>query len=89
MGDSYLDDDGGAEVVAVEEAAQPGALWVRVGPVWEGEQVRGEPGVWVDYQKIHLQSPLSGVLLFTPAVWRQLAAAVEARLTEREKPGDG
>jgi hypothetical protein len=37
MIDGYLDDDGGPEVVAVEEAGPgciPQSLWVRVGPVF-------------------------------------------------------
>jgi hypothetical protein len=50
----HLVDDGGPEVVAVKDSGSeveiPGALWVRVGPVWDGATRRSEPGVWINYQ---------------------------------------
>jgi hypothetical protein len=83
----FLDDDGGSVVIAVEADDNPTghrqALWVRVGEVFDGDQVRDEPGVWVEYQERYLASGTSGPVLLTPAIWRKLARAVCERLEER------
>jgi len=86
-GNCYLDDDGGSEVRAVEEAG-PGccrqSLHVRVGPVFYDSDVPGtEPGVWIEYQEEHEASLPAGPVLLTPAVWRELNAAVETRLKRK------
>lgn len=86
--ESWLEDDGGPMVIAVEAIpdgidATPQALWVRVGPVYDIEGERPEPGVWIEYQESYLGSGMSGPVLLTPATWRELAAAVETRLKRR------
>jgi hypothetical protein len=93
MSDPYVIDDGGtAEVVAVEapttDGSPPQALWVRVGPVYDGAagEERREPGVWIQYQERHMAGPLFGPVLLTPAAWRALATAVEERLQRAELP---
>lgn len=83
----------GAMIVAVEEAAVPAALWVRVGSVWdsgwtgEGAQsssLRKEPGVWIEWQHEHGNSNYVGPMLLSPSAWRELNAHVEARLRRRQ-----
>jgi hypothetical protein len=89
-GECFLEDDGylSSPVIAVEEQGPEGvsrqALWVRAGPVFRGNVPQGEPGVWIEYQDQYMGSPLEGPVLLTPAVWRQLAQAVEDRLSARE-----
>jgi hypothetical protein len=90
---SYLDDDGGPVVIAVEEAGEgglaspPQALWVRVGVVYDDDKARGEPGVWIEWQDQHGRSGLQGPLLLSPATWYQLARAVDKRLQRRNRFG--
>ena len=50
-----------------------------------GNEPSPEPMVQVRYQQAHMSEPLSGAVWVTPAVWRELNAAVEWRLKEREK----
>lgn len=83
MGTAHVVDDDGAEVIAVEEADDPQALWFRVGQVYDGDTLRKEPGIWINYQERYMASGLSGPVLLTPAVWRELVAAVDARLRRR------
>lgn len=81
--DCHLDNDGGPEVIAVEEIAPVGrrqSLWVRVGPVFYGHERAAEPGVWITYQEDHMSSGMTGPVLLTPQVWRELSKAVEERL---------
>lgn len=81
----HLEDDG-TVLVAIEETSddiEPQSLWVRVGPVFDGDTERDEPGIWIEYQEVHMKWPPSGPVLLTPAVWRQLAAAVEERLQQK------
>lgn len=80
MTDSHIVDDGGPMIVAVEEADEPQALWVRVGPVYDNNAKRDAPGVWVEYQESYMNSRPQGPLLYTPQTWLELAAAVEDRL---------
>lgn len=89
MTECHLDDDDfGPEVHAVEAASDgeiPQALCVRVGPVYyESSKPAKEPGVWIEYQEHHERGPLTGPVLLTPRVWRQLNRAVERRLRRRE-----
>ena len=80
----YLDDDGfGPEVHAVEAGDDPQALCVRVGPVFYEDGMAEEPGVWIEYQERHMRGPLTGPVLLTPDVWRQLNRAVERRLRRK------
>jgi len=81
-----IDDDGGAVVLAIEAGDRPQSLWARVGPVYDGDTVRSEPGVWINYQRHHLNGRLSGPVLLTPAVWQQLVQSVEDRLTGLAAP---
>jgi hypothetical protein len=91
MDDCFLEDDGflSADVIAAEgqgpEDVTRQALWVRVGHVFHGSQPQDEAGVWVHYQERYMGSPLAGPVLLTPAVWRQLAQAIEDRLSEWEE----
>lgn len=80
-----LDDDGGPEVVFIEDGDDPASLWVRVGPVFDGDDIRKEPGVWIDYQERHYKSELHGPVLMTPAAWRKLNRAVMRRLRRRSR----
>jgi hypothetical protein len=85
----YLDDDGmlSADFTAVEadeEGVTPQSLWVGVRPVFH-ENEPGEVMIQVCYQEAHMAGPLLGPVWITPAVWRELNAAVEWRLREREK----
>jgi hypothetical protein len=79
----HLDDDGGPLVIAIE-TAEPEvtrqSLHVRVGPVFHGNAPGDEPGVWIEYQEIHMASLLQGPVLLTPAVWREMSRAVNRRL---------
>lgn len=70
----YLEDDGGPQVIAVEDGGEPQALWVRV------------PGIWIEYQERHRGSALAGPVLLSPDTWRKLNKAVEERL-RRHRPG--
>lgn len=82
----FTEDDGGPVVIAVEAAPQDcsrQALWVRVGPVWDGNEERPEPGVWIEYQADYMREPLTGPVLLSPATWRHLTEAVLERLRER------
>lgn len=84
----YLDDDGGAEVHAVEAAPEEvhrQALLVRVGPVFYEDSPAQEPGVWIEYQPSYGLSRPEGPVLLTPEVWRQLNAAVERRLRKHRR----
>jgi hypothetical protein len=81
----YLDDDGGAEVHAVEAAPEEvhrQALLVRVGPVF-CEDRPPRTGVWIEYSPSYQLSVPEGPVLLTPEVWQQLNAAVEQRLIRR------
>jgi hypothetical protein len=82
------DDNGCPMILFVEESSPTGhaqALWVRVGPVWDGDIERGDPGVWVEYQEQYLTGDLQGPVLLTPASWRALNAGVEARLRRKRR----
>lgn len=90
MGNCYLDDDGmlSADFTVVEEApggSTPQSLWVGVRPIFYGNKPSGEPMIQVCYQEAHMSGPLAGPVWITPGVWRELNAAVEWRLSEREK----
>lgn len=87
MGECFLDDDGSlsGEFIAVEAGDEPQALWVRVGSVWDDGQPRTEPGVWISWQDEYMNSSMGGPVLLTPAVWRELAHAVEWRLRRKER----
>lgn len=90
MGNCYLDDDGmlSADFTVVEEApggSTPQSLWVGVRPIFYGNKPSEEPMIQVCYQEAHMSGPLSGPVWITPEVWRELNAAVEWRLKEREK----
>jgi hypothetical protein len=80
-----LIDDGSSQLIAVEDADEavekPQALWVRVGMVYDGGVRRDEPGIWVEYQERYMAAPLSGSVLLTPALWEELANAVDERLS--------
>ncbi len=80
-----LKDDGGPEIVAIEAGDKPASLWIRVGPVWDDDRKRDEPGVWICYQQRHMATPPAGPVLLTPADWRELVVAVERRLRERRR----
>lgn len=86
MNECRLDDDGSPsdQIIAVEAGNDPQALWMRVGPVWDGDEVRDEPGVWIEWQDRYMASSLAGPILLTPAVWRELVQAVEWRLARRD-----
>jgi hypothetical protein len=87
-GKAFLDDDGGPGVFAVEEAAIPQALFVRVGPVYdEGELRRKEPGIWVEYQHEYMNSTYLGPLLFDVKTWEALVRAVDKRIYRRNRWG--
>lgn len=85
--DCHLDDDGGCQVIAVEQADSQGhrqALWVRVGPVFYGtSEPHPLPRVWIEYQQEYQGSALSGSVMLDPDVWRELTAAINNRLEER------
>ena len=84
---SHLEDGGGPVVIAVEEAGLPGALYVRVGPVFDGNEQRSAPGVWIEYQDQYKSGDVLGPLLISPATWYQLTRAVDRRLQRRGKFG--
>lgn len=88
--DCHLDDDGGPEVYAVEATdgyCHRQSLHIRVGPVFHGGEEATEPGVWIEYQEVHLGCLPAGPVLLTPEVWRELNIAVEYRLRRRRKAG--
>ena len=89
---SELIDDGGPQLIAVEAGDQSGAsqaLWVRTGPVWDGDSKRAEPGIWIGYQERYMGAPLAGPVLLDLATWRALASAVEERLSRYGYPQEG
>jgi hypothetical protein len=90
--EAYLDDDGGPQVTAVEAADSTGhrqALHVRVGPVFYGDSNPAKnPGVWIEYQEEHMKSSLTGPVLLTPAVWRELVHVVEMMLQDKEEEAE-
>lgn len=86
---SYLDDNGGPEVHAVEDADSSGhrqGLLVRVGPVFHENKQDPEPGIWIEYQEEYMKSDLAGPVLLTPQTWRELTRAVQHRLDRRRRP---
>jgi hypothetical protein len=95
----FVVDDGGPQFIVVEadDGGSVGinidrqALWVRVEPVFDGDVERDEPGVWVNYQESYLAGSLTGSVLLTPRVWRQLVHLVAEKLNvyNREVPGRG
>jgi hypothetical protein len=87
--DEELIDDGGPTMVIIESAPEGvnrGALYVRVGPVFRGNIPQGIPGIWVNYQKGYLKTPVEGDILFSVAAWRKLVREVEERLQDRGVP---
>jgi hypothetical protein len=79
-----LEDDGGPQVDAVEEVLagmSPQAITIRIGPVFDNGKKRGEPGVWVEYQESYRRCLPAGPVLLTPALWEELANAVDERLS--------
>lgn len=79
----HLEDDGGPEVYAVEAAdgyCHRQSLHVRVGPVFYHDGEAREPGIWIEYQVEHEKSSMTGPVLLTPEVWRELNQAVELRI---------
>lgn len=91
MSECYLDDDGTLScdftvVEGVPEDAETAAqsLWIGVRPIWYGTEP-GEVMIQVCYQEAHMSGPLAGPVRITPAVWRELNAAVEWRLRKRER----
>lgn len=92
MSDCYLDDDGylsgdfmAVEGVPEEAECAPQSLWIGVLPVFCGNEPSAEPMIQICYQEAHLRGSLAGPVWITPAVWRELNAAVEWRLRKREK----
>lgn len=92
MSDCYLDDDGFlsadftvTEGVPEEAECAPQSLWIGVRPVYYGNEPSQEPMIQVCYQEAHMGGPLAGPVWITPAVWRELNAAVEWRLKERKR----
>lgn len=85
-GECRLQDHGGlsADVMAVEAGSRPQALWVAVRPAWHGDVQDKAPSVWICLQDVYMGSGLNGPVMLAPEVWRQLAAAVEWRLRQRE-----
>lgn len=87
MDNCHLDDDQmpSGEFIAVEEAenGHRQSLWVRVGPVYYGEEKDPDPRVWICYQEEHMGGPLAGPVMLTPEVWRELVKAVEWRLKKK------
>lgn len=80
----YLDDDGlSPEVHVVEAGEDPQALCVRVGPVFYPDGQGKDPGIWIEYQEHYMRGPLTGPVLLTPEVWRQLNRSVERRLRRK------
>jgi hypothetical protein len=87
--DEEIIDDGGPTVVIIESAPEGvnrGALYVRVGPVFHGNIPQGIPGVWVNYQKGYLKTPLESDILFSVDAWRRMVREVEERLREKGVP---
>jgi hypothetical protein len=58
---------------------------VRVGPVYDDDTVRSEPGVWIEYMPEHMNSMCMGPLLLSPQTWRELNRAVSRRLSRRRR----
>jgi hypothetical protein len=91
VSDCYLDDDGmlSADFTVVEGTEEtectPQSLWVGVRPVFYGSEPSDVPMIQVCYQEAHMGGALAGPVWITPEVWRELNAAVEWRLKEREK----
>jgi hypothetical protein len=56
---------------------------VRVGPVYDDDTVRSEPGVWIEYMPEHMNSMCMGPLLLSPQTWHELVSAVNSRLSRR------
>lgn len=48
------------------------SLWARVGPVFHGNKVDKEPGVWLHYQSKFMSSKLEGPVLLSMKTWGQL-----------------
>ena len=84
MATSYLITDEGAVVVAIEESGSQ-ALYVRVGSVWDDDERRREPGIWVEYQAEYMNSALCGPLLFSRQTWRALNKEIERRFRRKRK----
>lgn len=80
--------DGGSYAIAVEALGSSGheqALWVRAGQVWDGSDLRSEPGVWVEYQPDYMKTSLEGPVLLTPGVWKRLVRETNAKIRKQKR----
>lgn len=53
------------------------ALWVRVGPVFDQDKEREEPGVWIELQNEYMHSSLEGPVLMSEEEWDELNRKVK------------
>lgn len=62
-------------------------LWARVGPVFHGDKIDKEPGVWLQYQSRFMASKLEGPVLLSMKTWNQLTRLFNASANrQRRKP---
>ena len=61
-------------------------LWARVGPVFHGDKIDKEPGVWLQYQSRFMASKLEGPVLLSMKTWNQLTRLSMLLPIDRRKP---
>lgn len=77
-------EDDGTVIYAVEltpDGKDGQSLTVRAGPVYLDGQA-DDPGIWIEYQSEHRNSPAEGPVLLSVESWRELVSAVERQVAE-------
>jgi hypothetical protein len=84
--DEQLIDDGGPQIVYVEEhneGGAPQALWFLVSSIWRDGVLQDLPVIWFQYQSKYYESRQEREIPISIETWRELNAAVEARIFQR------
>lgn len=59
-------------------------LWLRVGPVYDGNKMSRQDGLWVSYQPKTLESEMYGPVLISPSTWRRLKKDIDKMFEGRD-----
>ena len=86
--ENHLEDDGSPQLIAVDDLTSS-AMWIRVGPIYDGDTIRDQPGVWIEYQDRYINSDLRGPVLLSIEVWNELDKAVKSRIAKFDKEAYG
>jgi hypothetical protein len=85
---TLLEDDDGSELTIMDDDG-PQLLFIRVGPVFDNNEIRSEPAVWISYQDEQVN--LHGPVLIPAQLWYMLDKAVRnciAKFSKNDFLGD-